>query len=180
MFAHLLASTNISTFLEFAGACSSDTPLDASTRLSVEVALTSSADPNPWLRDVDLSADGVGSCTATHNGVSTKGAQITINGSCWQHVHPDDGNVHAFSYWRLAHPGLVEAVRLPSDEHAATGLHDERVHAAGRCERRQGERGGHRSAWRASARLELPTEGPGVHESFSEKAACVCSGRRPR
>ena len=87
------------------GACSSDTPLDAATRLSVEVALTSSADPNPWFRDVDLSVDGVGSCTATHDGVSTKAAQITINGSCWQHVHPDDGNVHAFSYWRLAHPG---------------------------------------------------------------------------
>ena len=33
------------------------------------------------------------------------GAKLTISGACWQHVHPHDGSVYDFSYWRIQHPG---------------------------------------------------------------------------
>ena len=46
--------------------------------------------------------------------VSALGARRTIDSACWQHVHPDDGNVYAFSYWRVHHPGNDQFPRSES------------------------------------------------------------------
>lgn len=44
-------------------------------------------------------------CTTQLNGVSAVGASLTIDDTCFQHVHPDEYNVYDFSYWTSRHPG---------------------------------------------------------------------------
>jgi hypothetical protein len=98
----------ISRWMRTVGTCGAgvETQLDNETRLSIETALSvTTSDTNEYMRDIDIQADGNGTCTSSLNGVSAMGASLTINGSCWTHVHPHEGNVYFFSYWAIAHNG---------------------------------------------------------------------------
>ena len=96
----------LSRWMRANGACgASETSLDNDTRLAIETAFRVSTDTNEFMRDLDVQADGNGTCTSSLNGVSTTGSSITINGSCWTHVHPHEGNVYMFSYWAVRHNG---------------------------------------------------------------------------
>ena len=37
--------------------------------------------------------------------MSATGASITVDGDCWEHVHPDEHSVFDFSFWTHHHPG---------------------------------------------------------------------------
>ncbi len=87
------------------GACASPTALDATTRATIAAALSSSADTNPYVRDITLSGAG---CTAS---VDTIGAIIDAGGACYQHVHPDYYSVRDFTRWVDIHDGNAQAMQ---------------------------------------------------------------------
>lgn len=102
------------------GACAVPTGLDATTRTTISNAISSSTDPNPYVRDISLS--GIG-CTAAPE---TIGAYITVNSNCWQHVHPDLLSVRDATRWTETHDGNQQAMaggkRNPIKKWADTGL----------------------------------------------------------
>ena len=85
-----------------AGNCTSDTPLDVSTRATLADALAASADTNPHVRDIEVTT---GVCSTNVDGVSAIGAKLSGGGACWEHVHSDTYSVYDFSYWELNHVG---------------------------------------------------------------------------
>jgi hypothetical protein len=53
---------------------------------------------NPIVRDVVVNN---ASCTDA----AAVGIAISVNGTCWQHVHKDELNVYDFTTWAIKHPG---------------------------------------------------------------------------
>ena len=92
---------------------SSETPLDNSTKTSIVNALLAAcsvATPETgscsYYVDIDVQNDGGGgTCHNSLGGVQSQGASVTFSGSCWRHVHPEEGNVYAFAYWVGHHEG---------------------------------------------------------------------------
>jgi hypothetical protein len=79
------------------GACEPDTPLDVATLASISTALqTEVVLDTPTIVTIEPMQ---GECTTEANGVSTVGAKITINGTCFEHVHPEEYDVHDMAYW---------------------------------------------------------------------------------
>jgi hypothetical protein len=94
------------------------TPLDTATKatLTAVLAAVGGTDANPFVRDitdpVDHAAAPAGAtCAATLNGVSTVGARVSVDGECWEHVHPHTYNVYDFSTWTLDHDGNNVALK---------------------------------------------------------------------
>ena len=81
-----------------AGACTNPTSLSTATSDKIFSALQNSVDVNPVIRDVYLH----NTCA---DGNAAIGASVDIDGSCWQHVHPDTLNVYDFTGWASVHPG---------------------------------------------------------------------------
>jgi hypothetical protein len=64
---------------------------------------------NPNIRDVVVGAytsDNGDECSMNDN---TIGSQVDVNGACWKHSHPDEGNVYDMSRWTYSHPGTRNA-----------------------------------------------------------------------
>lgn len=96
-----------SRWVRTSGACATETPLDASTKTTLTTALrTAASDPNPFVVRVDVKQrGGGGTCTYSADGVSSVGAKLTVDGVCWEHVHPDMYSVVDASYWNAQHDG---------------------------------------------------------------------------
>ena len=95
-----------------AGVCPNETPLDDATLSLIAAALgtaAAGAAGSAFVHDVVLVADtqAEGSCTTLVDGVSAIGASVSVNGSCYTHVHPQLFDVVDASYWSLpnTHPG---------------------------------------------------------------------------
>mgnify|MGYP006141664517 CR=1 FL=1 len=100
-----------SRWAQLAGACKSETALDAETIKTLAEAIRSSADQsNPHVRDVNVS-DTDSTCHMELHGISTIGASISVNGTCWTHVHPSHYDVRDFTYWVNQHLGGAVAFR---------------------------------------------------------------------
>jgi uncharacterized protein (DUF1800 family) len=89
----------VSRWRKAKGACASPTALDNATAASIVKAMQVSKDANPIVRDIKVT----GPCTTANNGVSIIGANVTYNGDCWTHVHPETLNVVDFTYFTVAH-----------------------------------------------------------------------------
>lgn len=85
------------------GTCPSPTSLDATTLATLQNALSSTIDSNPYVRDVSLS--GI-NCNPT---AATIGAQVEASGECFKHVHPDMYSVRDATRWSEIHDGNQEA-----------------------------------------------------------------------
>ena len=81
-----------------AGSCGMDTPLDAATLASLSAALTNT--PVLETADVIIIGSVQGECNTELNGVSIVGAKVTVNGTCYEQVHPQSYNVFDMAYWR--------------------------------------------------------------------------------
>ena len=88
-----------------AGACPSPTSLDGTTLAALESALRQSADTNPHVRDITVLT---ASCSSASPSGSV-GAKVTVDGECFEHVHPDLYGVFDMSYWTTRHPGNAVA-----------------------------------------------------------------------
>ena len=71
----------------FDGPCGADeTALDNATKATLAQAIRSSTDAaNPSVRDVIPNTVSGGTCIQSSNGVSTTGAKVNVDGSCWEH-----------------------------------------------------------------------------------------------
>eukprot|EP01046_Picozoa_sp_COSAG06_P010573 COSAG06_NODE_579_length_14027_cov_2.460942_5_plen_3130_part_00 len=83
-------------------ACDMDTPLGAATLTSLSAALQ----PQPNQTEVVLETPDViiieavqGECTTELNGTSIVGAKVTLDGTCYEQIHPDELNVVDMAYW---------------------------------------------------------------------------------
>lgn len=95
-----------SRWAKLAGACHSDTALDNATRTALALALqTNILVDTAFVRTINPPALDLGSCTTQLNGVSAVGAELTVDGTCFRQVHPDEFNVYDFGYWVSRHPG---------------------------------------------------------------------------
>ena len=66
---------------------------------------------NPRIRDVavgEYTADNGGDCSMDD---STIGSHVDVDGSCWKHSHPNEGNVYDMSRWTFQHPGTRNAMQ---------------------------------------------------------------------
>eukprot|EP01043_Picozoa_sp_COSAG02_P012118 COSAG02_NODE_461_length_21848_cov_235.681043_7_plen_1409_part_00 len=79
------------------GACDSDTLLDAATLASISA--TMQAGVGLETPNIVIIETVQGECVTEANGVSTVGAKITINGTCLEHVHPEEYDVYDMAYW---------------------------------------------------------------------------------
>jgi uncharacterized protein (DUF1800 family) len=77
--------------------------------VSSSISCTNSAfggDPAPNMaKQCQCNTASMPSCTTQLNGVSVVGAQLTVNGTCFRHVHREEFNVYEFGYWTTRHPG---------------------------------------------------------------------------
>ena len=89
------------------GSCDADTPLDDGTLASLSAALQQV--PVEGLGQTELvleTADIIiieavlGDCTTELNGVSIVGATVTLDGTCYEQVHPQSYDVYDIAYWR--------------------------------------------------------------------------------
>ena len=48
--------------------------------------------------------------------------QLSVSGSCWQHVHPHEGNVIDATYWSTVHPGGIDKIEKFASVDATTSL----------------------------------------------------------
>eukprot|EP01125_Pyxidicula_operculata_P014512 TRINITY_DN483_c0_g1_i1.p1 TRINITY_DN483_c0_g1~~TRINITY_DN483_c0_g1_i1.p1 ORF type:complete len:1976 (+),score=486.97 TRINITY_DN483_c0_g1_i1:20-5947(+) len=84
--------------------CPNPTALDNMTYTTFFNALNESTDIyNPYVRDITLFGKNCSTNT------SFIGAQIYVNGECFQHVHPDLYSVRDFTYWSIYHDGNADA-----------------------------------------------------------------------
>lgn len=89
------------------GAHGGATALDGATKATLAGVIRGSDMANQIVRDV-ARPDASATCTAAVDGVSATGARVQVDGSCWEHVHPDLLSVYDFTYWSVAHPGNAE------------------------------------------------------------------------
>ena len=89
------------------GPCgAAETALDTATKATLAQAIRDSTDAvNPFVRDAIPNTVSGGSCTSTYNGVSAVGAKVDVDGSCWEHSHPNYWNVYEMDRWASEHPG---------------------------------------------------------------------------
>jgi cullin-associated NEDD8-dissociated protein 1 len=87
--------------------CPAPTPLDATTLASLVAALSASTDNNEFIRDINPPS---GTCTTEMGGVSAIGAQVEVDGMCFEQVHPDAYSVRDFNYWAELHFGGRAAI----------------------------------------------------------------------
>jgi hypothetical protein len=84
------------------GLCSSATSgIQSATLATLERALSSSTDPNPFVTDITLT----GNEPCTDVGRETVGAKIQVGADCFEHVHPNEEDVRDFSLWAITHDG---------------------------------------------------------------------------
>jgi cullin-associated NEDD8-dissociated protein 1 len=102
-----------SRWLKLGGACVAPTALDETTRQSLVDTLAASTDTNPFVRDINIPA---GECVTEQDGVSVVGSKVEVNGTCWEHVHPDLYSVRDFNYWAYFHPGGSPAIERMAEE----------------------------------------------------------------
>jgi hypothetical protein len=97
--------TGTSRWKKLSGACASnggETGVDAGTKLAMVFAIDNTTDTiNPYVRDVHVT----GTCNANNGGVSSIAAKIEVDGTCWEHVHPELFNVYDLSYFSTNHGG---------------------------------------------------------------------------
>ena len=99
--------STVSRFRKTAGTCTSD-PLVAYplSRDLLTAKLEGSVDlENPFIRDIRISSTTQRSQCYAESGAAAIGAQIQLNGTCWEHVHPNTLNVYDLSTWQIEHPG---------------------------------------------------------------------------
>ena len=115
---NLSPCSGVSRWNRTAGACSAETALDADTKQTLAEALRNSSDTNPFVRDIKITA---GACSSEVDGVSSMGAKITVDDTCWEHVHPNHLDVYDFSHWAVIHPGNAYAATSQIAQFAIDG-----------------------------------------------------------
>ena len=96
-----------SRWVSIHGPCgAAETALDTPTKATLASAIRDSADAaNGLVRDAVATSVPGGTCTSTYNGVSAVGAKVDVDGTCWQHSHPQAYNVYEMNRWAVEHPG---------------------------------------------------------------------------
>ena len=84
------------------GSCDADTPLDAATLASLSAHMANQNEVVLQTPDIIIIQPVQGECTTELNNVSIVGAKVTLNGTCYEQVHPDSHNVYDMAYWRQA------------------------------------------------------------------------------
>lgn len=88
-----------------AGSCSAaTTTMDPTTLATLTAALRDSTDTNTVVRDISISG---ANCVDTAE--ETIGAQIEVDGNCFEHVHPNLFDVRDFTLWTNIHDGNPSA-----------------------------------------------------------------------
>ena len=82
-----------------AGPCDVDTPLDEATLASISAALLGSSPVLDTAFVTDIETVATDCVTESEAGVAAMGAALTLNGTCYQHVHPSEYNVYDMAYW---------------------------------------------------------------------------------
>jgi len=88
------------------------TALDVTTAVELASRIRTSVDTsNPHVLDTDTVAPSISCSVAQSPGVSTIGAIIDVDGTCFQHVHPKLYDVHDFTFFAISHPGTLSAYK---------------------------------------------------------------------
>ena len=90
------------------GPCTSDAAaaLDAYSRsLLLDNIRNSNDQGNPFVRDIRIPDSNQRYTCWSASGKAAIGIQLEVDGTCWQHVHPDTLNVYDFTRWTVEHPG---------------------------------------------------------------------------
>ena len=91
------------------GACTpGDTPLDAATLASLSAHMANQAEVVLETADIIIIRPVQGECATAqlNSNVSIVGAKVTLNGTCYEQVHPDSHNVYDMAYWRQGGRGV--------------------------------------------------------------------------
>ena len=92
------------------GACvGGETPVDAATASVLVTALNGQDGANMAVKDITLDATAQAACVTGSGGSSAIGAKLEVNGSCWEHSHPNQLDVYDFTLWANDHDGNVAA-----------------------------------------------------------------------
>jgi hypothetical protein len=83
---------------------SGSSSIDSTTHTHISDLLTGADTDGSFV--VDIASESSTSCTLASTGV-----KINVGSKCYEHVHPHLYNVYDFSYWTLAHPGNIDALK---------------------------------------------------------------------
>jgi len=78
------------------GSCAAETDLDASTKSALVDAFGTSADSNPNLVDINF-ANMPAMCKTKQGRAALTGATVTVDGTCFHNIHPDEWSVYDFT-----------------------------------------------------------------------------------
>jgi hypothetical protein len=92
--------------------CAGMISLGATTLATLSSLLSSSTDPNPYMRDIIFPAGG--ECDAADQ--SSPVMEIQVGGDCYLHQHPDWNSVFDLTSWVSRHPGGANAISKWLDE----------------------------------------------------------------
>lgn len=84
------------------GAACSGTTVTGTMATTIAAAIRTSTDTNTFVKDLP----SLSSSTCTNPGA---GAQVDVDGTCWQHTHNNQLDVYDFTSWANAHNGNDEA-----------------------------------------------------------------------
>lgn len=97
--------------MQWSKTCTSPSSLVALTKATLSTLLSSSTDPNPYMRDVTFPATG--KCDAAD---VNPAIEIQVGDRCYVHRHQDWNTVYDLTYWVSRHPGGARAITKWRDE----------------------------------------------------------------
>ena len=89
-----------------AGACAVESAIDAAVKDKLVAAIAAGSSEGNEVLDLQLQE----ACASGADTSVPIAANVTVDGACWEHTHPDQLNVYDFSWWATAHPGGAAAI----------------------------------------------------------------------
>ena len=89
-----------------AGACAVESAIDAAVKEKLVAAIAAGSSEGSEVLDLQLQE----ACASGSDTSVPIAANVTVDGACWEHSHPDQLNVYDFAWWATAHPGGAAAI----------------------------------------------------------------------
>ena len=90
-----------------AGACVAESVIDAVVKEKLVAAIAEGSSEGGEVLDLQLQE----ACASGSDTSVPIAANVTVDGACWEHSHPDQLNVYDFTSWATVHPGGAAAIK---------------------------------------------------------------------